>query len=283
MKLFEVIKMSQQQSQVETDAPVSEGVLREQIDKCNEKVKEIIEDRIDVADEDDIYRKIDGYLGNVEGATLDCFTDRNQTSTLFDQMKWLLRALIEERGYEDKLVRDNGDLQDNPVKLTYWFKLYASVGLNEKIEIENMDGIERLNKYREDTISHPRTLPSPEGGTDPVLLSSLLLIWYAIEELVDLWGRLLDEDNLETRLELLRDDHEFQIGFVADLRGDHGYITSYQKGESGKSTRIEPRHVSFFPSEGDIVQFESEQRQRRDGSDHSALTPVETGCVGPFR
>jgi len=88
--------MSQQQPQVETDAPVSEEVLREQIDKCNEKVKEIIEDRIDVDDEDDIYRKIDGYLGNVERATLDCFTNRNQTSTLFDQMKWLLRALIED-------------------------------------------------------------------------------------------------------------------------------------------------------------------------------------------
>lgn len=271
------------QSQVETNAPVSEEVLREQIDKCKEKVKEIIEDPFDVADEDDIYQKIDGYLGNVERATLDCFTDRNQTSTLFDQMKWFLRALIEERGYEEKLDRGNGRQQDNPVQLTYWFKLYATVGLSEKVEIDNMDGIVRLNTYREDTISHPESLPSPEGGTDPVLLSSLLLIWYAIEELVDIWGRLLDEDDLETRLELLRDDHEFQIGFVADLRGDHGYVTSYQKGESGKSTRIEPKHVSFFPSEGDIVQFESEQRTRHDGSPHSALTPVDTGCVGPFQ
>lgn len=274
--------MSQQQPQVETNAPVSEEVLREQIDKCNEKVKEIIEDRIDVADEDDIYRKIDGYLGNIERATLACFTDRNQTSTLFDQMKWFLRALIEERGYEEKLEHGNGKHQDNPVQLTYWFKLYATVGLIEKVEIKNMDGIERLNTYRENTISHPKTLPSPEGGTDPVLLSSLLLIWYAIEELVDLWGRLLDEDNLETRLELLRDDHEFQIGFVADLYGDHGYVTSYQKGEAGKSTRIEPKHVSSFLSVGDIVQFEAEQGQRHDGSYYSALTPVDIGCVGVF-
>ena len=274
--------MSQQQPQVETNAPVSEELLREQIDKCNEKVKEIIEDRIDVADEDDIYRKIDGYLGNVEKATLACFTDRNLTSTLFDQIKWFLRALIEERGFEQKIERRNGKHKDNPVHLTYWFKLYATVGLNEKIEIENMDGIERLNTYREDIISHPETLPSPEGGTDPVLLSSLLLIWHAIEELVDLWGQLLDKENLNSRLELLRQDHEFQIGFVADLRGDHGYITSYQNGESGKSTRIEPKHVSFFAAEGDIVQFEAEQQQRRDGSPHSSLTPVRTGCVGPY-
>jgi len=274
--------MSQQQPQVESDAPVSEEILREQIDTCNEKVKNIIEDRIDIDDEEGIYQKIDMYLANVEKATLNCFADRNQTSTLFDQMKWLLRALIKERGYEDKLVRDGGNLQDNPIKLAYWFKLYATVGLNEKVEIENMDGIERLNKYREDTISHPKTLPSPNRGTDPILLSSLLIIWHAIEELVDLWRRLLDEDDLET-LGLLRDDHDFQIGFVADLRGSHGYVTSYQKGESGKSTRIEPRHVLFFPSEGDIVRFEAEQRQRHDGSDHSALTPVETGCVEPFQ
>lgn len=275
--------MSQQNSKSDTNAPVSEEVLREQIDKCKEKVKEIIEDRIDVADEDDIYRKIDGFLGNVEDATIDCFTDRYQTSTLFDQMKWFLWALIEERGYEQKLERVNGKQQHNPVQLTYWFKLYATVGLNEKIEIKNMNGIEGLNTYREDNTSHSDTLPSPESGTDPILLSSLLLIWYAIEELVDIWGRLLDEGNLETRLELLRDDHEFQIGFVADLREDHGYITSYQKGESGKSTRIEPKHVSFFPAEGDVVQFEAEQRERRDGRPHSALTPVDTGCVELYR
>jgi len=265
-----------QQLQQETDAPVSEELIRDQIDTCKGKVEEILDEQFDVAEEDSIYEKIDGFLGNVENATLECFANRRQTSTLFDQLKWFLRGLIEERGEEfaKKLEYDDRGINDNPVELCRWYKLYATVGLNEAVEIEHITAIEQFNTYRVDNISHPSDLPSPEGGTDPVLLSHILLLWYAIEELIDLWGRLLDEDDLETRLGVLSDDHEFQIGFVSKTLGDHGFITSYQQGESGKSIRMEPEDVAYFPSEGDIVYFQAEQQHRDDGSEYNHLTPV---------
>lgn len=272
-----------QQPETEMTAPVSEEIIREQIDTCKYMLGEIIEGRMDVEAEEDIYRDIDGFLGNVEEATLDCFIDRKNTSTLFDQLKWLLRALIKERGYEEKLVYDDGEISDNPVEICRWFKLYATVGLNTEVEIQNIIAIEQFGKYREDNISHPTELPSPQGGTDPVLLSSLLLMWYAIEEIIDLWGQLLDEEELDTHLQLLDESNDVHIGFVSRTLGDHGYITSYQNGESGKSIRMEPQHVAFFPSEGDIVRLEAEQQYNHRGDSYPALTPViDNSRIQPF-
>jgi hypothetical protein len=265
-----------QEYQSNTEGPVSEELIRDQVDTCNEKVSEIMDEELDVSEESNIYEKIDGYLGNVENATFECFTNRRQTSTLFDQLKWLLRGLIQERGedFVQKLQYDTKGINDNPVELCHWYKLYSTVGLRESINIKHLPAIRQFNTYRVDNISHPSNLPSPEGGTDPVLLSHILLIWYAIEELIDLWRRVLDEENLDTNLATLEDGNDFGVGFISKMLGDHGFITSYQEGEAGKSIRIEPKHVGYFPSEGDIVYFQAEQRTRGDGSEYNHLTPV---------
>ena len=260
----------------EPDSPVSKDIIQEQMDECISDAGEIIEANMDVGAETDIYRNIDYYLDNLKEATEDCFSDRKETSKLHDQLKWLLRGLVEERGMKEKIKYGDGGHHDNPVNLCYWFKLYATVGLNEPVEIENIVAIRSFNKYREDEISHPDELPSPGQETDPVLLSYLLLLWWAIEELIDLWVQLHDEDDLDTRLQLLRGDHEFHIGFISELKKNHGYITSYQEGEAGQSIRMQPQHVGYFPSEGDIVQLKAEQQYKDEAETkpHRSLTPV---------
>ncbi|AWB28456.1 hypothetical protein [Halococcoides cellulosivorans] len=245
------------------DSPaVSEELIQDQIDTCNDRVAEIIGDRLDLEDEDDIYQDIDGFLGQVEDATLDCFSDRYQTSTLFDQLKFFLRALIKERDFEDKLFREERGqqkIQDNPVDLCRWIKLYATIALDSPIEIEYIFAIEQFNLYREGYISHPSDLPTPGQETDPTLLSSILLIWYAMEEIIDIWGEILDleESDPSKNIEDILSGTELQVGYISMLEEQRGFIRTFQEGVGGQDLRIEPNHISYFASEGDIVQFEA--------------------------
>lgn len=274
--------MSETSQPPDDGTSVREEIIRGQIDTCTEKVGEIIEPRIDVAEDDDIYQNIDWFLGQVESATIDCFSDRYQTSTLFDQLKYFLRALIEERGFEEKLLRqERGQdrIHDNPVNLCRWFSLYATVALDELVELEYVFAIEQFNLYREDDISHPTTLPTPGQGTDPTLLSAILLIWYTIEELVDVWGRILDreEDEITANVEAYTDNPDMRIGFISKLQEDRGFVTTLQDGEGGLSLRIEPQYTSYFASEGDIVTFEVPEGYNSDaGNVHNPSSDAFT-------
>lgn len=250
------------------DSPISTDLIEEQMQECISDAGEIIEANMDVSAETDIYRNIDYYLDNLKDTTKDCFSDRKETSKLHDQLKWFLLGVLEERGIKERIEHDN------PVNLCYWFKLYATVGLNRQVEIKNINAIRDFNKYRNKKISHPDELPTPGEETDPVLLSYLLLLWWAIEEVIDLWIQIHDEEDLDTRLQLLRGDHDFHIGFVSKLNQKHGYITSYQEGGAGKSIRIEPKHTGYFASEGDIVRLKAEQQYKDNGEPHRSLTPV---------
>lgn len=256
------------------DSLISRDIVENQIVECISDANNLIEAEMDVDAETDIYQDIAWYLDLLKGVTEDCFDDWKETSKLHDYLKWFLRGLLKEQGIEEKIKREDGSHHDNPVNLCYWFKLYGTIGLNEPIEIENMVAIRSFNKYREDESSHPDELPSPGQETDPVLLSYLLLLWRAIEELIDLWIQLHDEVDLDTHLQQIEDDNEFYIGFVSEIREDHGYITSYQEGEAGQSIFMKPQHVGYFPSEGDVVRLKARQEYKENGDPHPTLTPV---------
>lgn len=44
-----------QEYQSDTDEPVSEELIRDQVDTCNEKVREIMDEELDVSEEGNIY------------------------------------------------------------------------------------------------------------------------------------------------------------------------------------------------------------------------------------
>lgn len=257
----------------------NEEMIEEQIEECFDLLADIIEPRIDVDNDDDVYRKIDGYFGRVEQSTKNCFQNRFNTAQLYNDLRYIFLGISLEQGYHERLQRQAGrnvKTADNVVNMFRWFKMYATVLLNEEIDLPYAFVFEKLNTYREDRIAHPTELPSPDQQTDPVLLSSLLLIWNALEGVIRTWGRILDldDDIYEQRRDLLSEDHEFHIGFVDHVGGRVGYITSFQEGEGGQSIRMEPKHVEYFPSEGDVVILKAEQQFRRDGDPHPSLTPV---------
>jgi len=260
-------------------APTNEEMIEEQIDKCFDLLADIIEPRIDVESDDDVYQKIDEYFGWVEQSTRASFQDRFNTAQLYNYLRYVFLGLADEQGYREKLQREvGGEIrnEDNVVNAFRWFKTYSTVLLDEEVDISYTFALENLNEYREDEIAHPKELPSPDQQADPVLLSSLLLIWNALEGVIRTWGRILDLDDetYEERRRLLDDAHDFHIGFVDHVEGRSGYVTSFQEGEAGQSIRIEPRYVEYFPSEGDVVILKAEQQYNRDDEPFSSLTPV---------
>jgi len=259
--------------------PTNEEMIEEQINKCFDLLADIIEPRIDVESDDDVYRKIDEYFGWVEQSTRASFQDRFNTAQLYNYLRYVFLGLADEQGYRDKLQREvGGEIrnEDNVVNAYRWFNTYSTVLLDEEIDISYTFALENLNEYREDEIAHPKELPSPNQQADPVLLSSLLLIWNALEGVIRTWGRILELENetYEERRRLLDEGHDFHIGFVSYVEGRVGYVTSFQEGEAGQSIRIEPQYVEYFPSEGDVVILKAEQRYNSDNQPFSSLTPV---------
>ncbi len=258
--------------------PTNEEMIEEQIDKCFDLLADIIEPRIDVDSDDDVYQKIDEYFGWVEQSTRDSFQDRFKTAQLYNYLRYVFLGLADEQGYRDRLQREvGGEIrnEDNVVNAYRWFKTYSTVLLNEEVDISYTFALENLNEYREDQIAHPKDLPSPNQQADPVLLSSLLLIWNALEGVIRTWGRILelDDETYEDRRRLLDNGHNFHIGFVKDVEGRVSYITSFQEGEAGQSIRMEPQHVEYFPSEGDVVILKAKQEYDNDDEPFSSLTP----------
>lgn len=261
----------------------NEEMIEEQIEECTDLLADIIEPRIDVDSDEDVYRKIDSYFGMVEQSTKDCFQDRFNTAQLYNHLRYIFLGIASEQGYHEKLQRETGSglrTEDNVVNTYRWFKTYATVMLNEEIDLPYAFAIDNLNAYREDRIAHPTELPSPDQQADPVLLSSLLLIWNALEGVIRTWGRILDldDDLYERRKQLLSDDQSYHVGFVDNVGGRVGYITSFQEGEDGQSIRMEPQHVQYFPSEGDVVVLNAKQKYDDDGDAYSSLSPdLENG------
>lgn len=266
-----------------SDSPSSpdfEGLIEEQIQKCSELLADISEYAIEQGSDPEIFQLLDDYFERLDQATKACLEDRFRTAELYNYLRYIFRGIASERGYHDKLQRETtaGVRTEDSVVNTYrWFKLYATVILNEKIDFPYSATIEDLNTYREDYITHPTDLPSPDQEADPMLLSTLLLIWNSLEDVLRTWARILeelDDEDFEDRKRILSDQVDFHIGFVDTILEDHGYITSFQNGEQGESIRIQPSDFDFFAKEGDIVILETERNS------YNSLVPVRENGSG---
>ena len=140
-------------------------------------------------------------------------------------------------------------------------------------------------------VVHTEEVQSGKKGPDPTFVNSVVPLWFALEDILDLWRRVLDMDpeEREKREYVLKGEVSpdggfatYRYGFVNKLNHEEnngkkvGFITDYQNGQDGKGSRFTIEDVDFFPQVGDIVRFQAKQRERADGSEFGALTVTDT-------
>jgi len=269
-------------------------VLQEQIEICDGIIEGVVQSHQDPskpADEDP-YILVNELYQHVRTKSIDAFEDRFQTSALYASLKALLRKIAEERGYEHLMhYRDKGKdrVNDSIDNCVYWFKLYAAVALERQPEFTYEWAVPHFKEHRDLTVSHPAKIKPLSDGPEPTLVSSVVPLWYVLEDVLLLWREVLDmdpdeRDEREAILEgEIGDDRleTFRYGFIRDLNHkdgnqDDGYITGYQTGEDGKGSRFTVADTDFFPSVGDIVRFQAKQKRDGNGREYSALTVTDT-------
>jgi hypothetical protein len=276
-------------------ASVDGTVLEEQIRACNEIIDTNV-DRHEPASEntesDPVLHVRDVYT-RVRSHSVQAFDDRFQTSALYSALKFLLRSIADERGYEQRLrYTNNGrkEVSDGIDNGMYWFKLYSSVVLDTQAEIENEWAVRQLKQHRDEDVDHPDNITPLRDGPDPTFVSAIVPLWFALEDILYLWRRTLHmaPDDRAHREALLAGDaapdgwaSPQRYGFVQNLtlpnRGTAaGYITGYQNGEDGKRSRFVVGDTNFFPSVGDVVQFQAEQDEDDEGKAYPTLTVTDT-------
>lgn len=278
----------------EAGGAVDGTVLEDQVAACDEIIEGIVD-----AHEGDPDADVDAVLETkrlyerVRQHSLDAFDDRFSTSSLYDSLKIMLRRIGEERGYEGRLHYMNRSgknrVADNVQNSVNWFRLYASVVLNRPLDLTYDWAVPHFKQHRDLIVSHPTTMDPLRDRPDPTLVSSVVPLWFVLEDLLRGWRAILDTDDshLADREAILRGeqaplgkDEPYRYGFVRELQHrsdqvDVGYITGYQNGENGKNSRFDVHDVDFFVNEGDVVRFRAEQRTNRDGEEFGALTVTE--------
>lgn len=284
-------------SEGSTPGSVDGTVLQDQIDVCDDIMGTIVDsrpERPESVDEADPYEQIYEIYQRVRGNSIRAFNDRFQTSALYSALKMMLRTIGDERGYEHRMRYTNSrgeervnDSIDNGV---YWFKLYASVVLETQAEITYEWAVPHFKQHRDLNVSHPTEIEPLRDGPDPTLVSSVVPLWYVLEDILRLWRQVLDmdSDHRHHREQVLAGEEEpedsiltHRYGFIRDLdhredSPDVGFITDYQNGENGKGSRFEVGDTDFFPSVGDVVQFRAEQQENRRGEEFGTLTVTDT-------
>ncbi|WP_010612443.1 hypothetical protein, partial [Halococcus hamelinensis] len=105
-------------------------------------------------------------------------------------IKQIVGASIRQQGFYDKLEFKPDRHSDNLVNLVRWFRLYASVYLEEQIEFEEEFALGSFKKYRDDQEhAGEEGPPVSPGQPDPVLTSMLNLIWKVLEQILEVWLR----------------------------------------------------------------------------------------------
>jgi hypothetical protein len=208
----------------------------------------------------------------------------------------MLRTIGKQCEYEHRMKYERAgrtEVPDSVDNIVYWFKLYAGGVLERQPEITYEWAVPHFKEHRDLTVSHPTEIESLRDRPDPTLVSSVVPLWHVLEDILRLWRKILDID-LEDRThreQILKGEREPENSFNRDLFGfiqklehrqddtDIGYITGFQNGEDGKSSRFEVGDPDFFPSVGDVVQFSAEQRERGDGQEFNALTVTSMSLV----
>lgn len=270
-------------------------VLQDQMEACDGIINRIVESHEDPSKspEEDLYNQINGIYQRVRANSIQAFEGRFQTSALYAALKTLLRRIGEERGYEERMhyTRRGKDLvADGIDNSVYWFKLYASVVLEIQPRFTYEWAVPHFKEHRDLIVSHPTTLQPLRDGPDPTLVSSVVPLWYVLEDILRLWREVLDMDaeKREQREYVLNGEvasdgglATHRYGFINTLnhrtgKPDIGFITGYQNGENGKGSRFRVEDVDFFPSIGEVVEFQAEQRTNEKGEEFGALTVTDT-------
>ena len=128
--------------------------------------------------------------------------------------------------------------------------------------------IKKFNRFRIDT-SHNEE--ANVNGSDPVLRGILILIWRTIEDIIEIWGRLIEQSEASRDLSshVNRLWYEGHTGFINTLEENHGYITTYQMGEWGSSVKFFINDVDYFPTVGDIVIVEYDSNPNPTSDDNT--------------
>jgi len=287
------------ESDSSSTANVDGTVLQDQILACDEIIEDIIDSHRGSSgsvDEEDIIGDVYEFYGQVREFSVKSFENRFQTSALYTALKTMLRTIGKECGYEHRMKYERAgrtEVADSVDNIVYWFKLYAGGVLERQPEITYEWAVPHFKEHRDLTVSHPTEIESLRDRPDPTLVSSVVPLWHVLEDILRLWRKILDMDSEDRthREQILKGEREPEnslnrdlFGFIQKLehrqdRTDIGFITGFQNGEDGKSSRFEVGDPDFFPSVGDVVQFSAEQRERRDGKEFNALTVTSMSLV----
>lgn len=270
-------------------------VLQDQLETCDE-IMEDIRSRHGIdsqRDSESSIEKANSIYQSLRASSVRGFSDRYQASALYSALKDFLLSLGEERGYEDLMryttrLGTDGATPDIGV---YWLKLYTGVVLEVQPQITFERSISHFKEHRDKMVVHSEKVQGGRKSPDPTFVSSVVPLWFALEDILDLWRRVLDmdPDEREEREHVLEGEVSpdgglatYRYGFINKLNHEEkngnkvGFITDYQNGQDGKGSRFTTEDVDFFPQVGDIVQFQAEQQEGRDGTKYGALTVTST-------
>jgi hypothetical protein len=244
--------------------------------------------------EEDPLEQVYGLYKHVRTNSIQAFNNRFQASALYDALKSLFRSIGNERGYEhlmhytDRYGKEK--ISDSIDNCVYWFKLYSGVILETQPDITYEWAVSHFKEHRDMRVSHPETIQVPSEGPDPTYVSSVVPLWYVLEDVLRLWRKVLDmdEDDRQDREYVLEGEispdgglKTYRYGFIRDLshradKADKGYITDYQTGEDGGGCEFEVGDSDFFPSVGDVVQYRVAENEEEIERSSGTLTVRDT-------
>lgn len=269
-------------------------LLSDPIETCDGLISDIVRSHQGTHSEAELLEKAYELYKEVRINSIGAFESRFGASALYDALKSFLRCIGEECGYEHHMhYRTNYGRKEVSDAINigmYWFKLYAAVVLDIQPEIKYEWAVSDFKEHRDEQVSHPESIQMPGKGPDPIFVSSVVPLWYVLEDVLRYWRSILDKDldRRDEREQILRGEiapdgglATYRYGFINNInhrkgRKDEGYITGYQNGENGKNSRFVVGDADFFPSVGDIVRFNAEQDTNYDGEPYSTLSVRDT-------
>jgi hypothetical protein len=283
----------------ETGQPSEIGdgtVLQDQIEACDQIMDGIIESHQDpsMTSEEDQLERIYGLYKHVRTNSIQAFNNRFQASALYDALKSLFRSIGQKQGYEHLMhyMTKYGKerISDDIDNCVHWFKLYSGIVLETQPEITYEWAVSHFKEYRDMRVSHPETIQAPSEEPDPTYVSSIVPLWCVLEDVFRLWRKVLDmaEDDRETREYVLQGEIDpdggletDRYGFIRDLNhrpdeADKGYITDYRTGEDGGGCVFNVGDTDFFPSVGDVVQYQVVENKEEIKQSTRTLTVRDT-------
>lgn len=235
----------------ETDSS-SSIVLSEQINIVKATARDTLKENVNPSLDDGPYQGVLELIEQMEILSEHSVRSDYSASSLYNAFRDMLKKIARQQDYFDKLRYEEDKTSDSVENLLNWFKLHSSSCLQEQQILEYERFVRKFNEFRIDT-SHNES--ANVNGSDPVLRGILILIWRTIEDIIEIWGRLIKQSETDRDLHsyISRLWDEGHTGFINTLKEDHGYITTYQMAESGNSVKFNVDDVGYFPAVGDIV------------------------------